>query len=124
MRHLPCPVCKKPIEVTDSAPSLPAICPFCFRATAPAALDFSVLDQVLADPSFAAPPAVPFLAVAPLLRDPNRAAALNRQGTAAVSRGAYDEAIALFGEALRADPALPAAFNNRGYAYAAQKQYQ
>src|SRR6516225_5539931 len=100
-RRLPCPHCKKLIDVSPAAPTLPRMCPFCYRSTVPAPLDFAVIDQVLGDMDVAAAAAVPILDATAKPLDPNQANALNRQGMAAVGRGSFAEAIALFTEALR-----------------------
>jgi tetratricopeptide (TPR) repeat protein len=53
-----------------------------------------------------------------------RAAARLNEANAAFDRGRFEEAIALYGEAIAKDPNLPVAYFNRGLAYSANSDYK
>lgn len=57
------------------------------------------------------------------LSNENRGVTFNNRGIAHASKGAYDGAIADYGQALRLDHGDAVAFNNRGLAYAAKGAY-
>src|ERR1019366_570855 len=107
MSALTCPHCRKSIDTGSAWSPPPKACPACLRPLA--LFDFRLLEQSNPIPAAKVNAAT--------------AVDLNRAGMRAVSRGAFVEAVGLFGEALKIKPNFPAALNNRGYALAACKNF-
>ncbi len=113
-----CPRCSRVADVPDAAP----VCPACGAAltAAAAAIDLAFSDVA---PTLPAPAAPEEDAGQALRRRLQSAANYNGWGVGHAARGEWDQALRLFDEALRLDPGLAKALNNRGYVYACKRDY-
>ena len=121
---LQCPQCFKRVERPDLTAVKGVRCPYCG-----ASLWTNVRpDQAAVERAFGGKPSVaasptPAVRPPPTQAERQQAFAANASGVALSNQGAYRRALREFSRALRLDPQMIPAYNNRGYAHAACRTF-